>query len=103
MDDGENGFVAFVGGINPVQCYWDTPKHDVLDVGRVERKEDEDLLKGLEENPPLHDIFYRIKGPAVADVFANFVERYNGASIPYKGVTTDVVRSNHRRPNSQRD
>ena len=24
MDDGENGVLAFVGGINPVQAYWDT-------------------------------------------------------------------------------
>ncbi len=91
MDDGEEGFVAFVGGINPVQLYWDTSKHDVLDVGRVEKKEDEDLLKGLEENPPLHDIFYRLTGPAVADVLSNFVERFNGASIPYKDLTSDVV------------
>src|SRR5208337_4369495 len=91
MDDGKGGVVAFVGGINPVQLYCDTPKHDVLDGGRVERGED--LRKGLEENPPLHDIFYKIKGPAVADVFANFVERYNGASIPYSDLTSDVDRS----------
>ncbi|MGO8942875.1 MAG: phospholipase D-like domain-containing protein [Syntrophobacteraceae bacterium] len=89
MDDGGNGWVAFVGGINPVQAYWDTPKHDSLDVRRVERGKD--LLKGLEDTPPLHDIFYRIKGPAVADVLANFVERYNGASIPHADVTSDAV------------
>jgi phosphatidylserine/phosphatidylglycerophosphate/cardiolipin synthase-like enzyme len=59
-----------------------------LNKGRV--KFGEDLLKGLQDNPPLHDIFYKIRGPAVADVLANFVERYNGASIPYKG-TSDVV------------
>ena len=89
MDDGYGGVVAFVGGINPVQAYWDTPAHDSLDVRRVARGEDP--LKGLEETPPLHDIFYRINGPAVADVLANFVERYNGASIPHKDVTSDVV------------
>src|SRR5208337_4704553 len=91
MDDGEDGVVAFVGGINPVQSYWDTPNHDVLDVRRVERKKQKDLLKTLESTPPLHDIFYRIKGPAVRDVIANFVERYNGASIPHKDVTFDAV------------
>ena len=91
MDDGGGGVVAFVGGINPVQAYWDTPDHDSLDVRRVEIGKD--LLKGLEENPPLHDVFYRIKGPAVGDVLANFVERYNGASIPYKDVTPDAVLS----------
>jgi phosphatidylserine/phosphatidylglycerophosphate/cardiolipin synthase-like enzyme len=88
MDDGGDGYVAFVGGINPVQFYWDTPEHDVLDKRRV--KLGEDPLKGLEENPPLHDIFYRIKGPAVFDVLSNFIERYNGASIPYRDVTSDV-------------
>jgi len=89
MDDGGDGYLAFVGGINPVQSYWDTQDHNVLNKGRV--KFGEDLLKGLEENPPLHDIFYKIRGPAVADVLANFVERYNGASIAHKDVTSDVV------------
>ena len=84
MDDGASGVVAFVGGINPVQTYWDTPAHDSLDVRRVEWKYPYPL-KWLEKNPPLHDIFYRIKGPAVGDVLANFVERYNGATIPYQG------------------
>ncbi len=89
MDDGEDGYVAFVGGINPVQSYWDTQDHNVLSRGRV--KFGEDPLKGLEENPPLHDIFYKIRGPAVADVLANFVERYNGATIPYTGLAFDAV------------
>jgi phosphatidylserine/phosphatidylglycerophosphate/cardiolipin synthase-like enzyme len=89
MDNGDDGVVAFVGGINPVQAYWDTPAHDSLDVRRLERGEDR--LKGLEKTPPLHDIFYRIQGPAVADVLANFVERYNGATIPHKDATSDAV------------
>ena len=89
MDDGEGGVVAFVGGINPVQAYWDTPTHDSLDVRRVAIGRD--LLKGLEETPPLHDIFYKIKGPAVGDVIANFVERYDGASIRYANLTSDAV------------
>jgi phosphatidylserine/phosphatidylglycerophosphate/cardiolipin synthase-like enzyme len=89
MDDGAGGVVAFVGGINPVQAYWDTPKHDLLDVRRVAKGKD--LIKGLEDVPPLHDIFYQIKGPAAGDVLANFVERYNGACIRYANVTTDVV------------
>jgi phosphatidylserine/phosphatidylglycerophosphate/cardiolipin synthase-like enzyme len=91
MDDGDGGYVAFVGGINPVQSYWDTPAHDSLDSRRVEWKADPIKgEKGLEKNPPLHDIFYRIKGPAVADVLSNFVERYNGANIPYTGLTSDA-------------
>ena len=89
MDDGSGGVVAFVGGINPVQAYWDTPAHDSLDFRRVQQGKDR--LKGLEETPPLHDIFYKIKGPAVGDVLANFVERYNGANIPYEAVTSNAV------------
>lgn len=89
MDDGAGGVVAFVGGINPVQAYWDTTAHDSLDVRRVARGEDP--LKGLEGTPPLHDIFYRITGPAVGDVVANFVERYNGASIRHGDMTSDVA------------
>ena len=87
MDDGADGVVAFVGGINPVQSYWDTPLHDSLDVRRVARGLDP--LKGLEKTPPLHDIFYKIRGPAAGDVIANFVERYNGASLP-AGTTSNV-------------
>ena len=66
--------MAFVGGINPVQAYWDTPAHDSLDVRRVgvAMAISAQRRKGLEKVPPLHDIFYRIKGPAVADVLANF-------------------------------
>ncbi len=89
MDDGAGGLVAFVGGINPAQSYWDTPRHDMLDVRRVARGMD--LLRGLEEIPPMHDIFYQIRGPAAGDVLANFVERYNGASTRLASVTTDVA------------
>ncbi|MGO9622280.1 MAG: phospholipase D-like domain-containing protein [Desulfobaccales bacterium] len=90
MDDGGDGYVAFVGGINPVQTYWDIPAHDSLDKQHVEWKYPYPL-KWLEQNPPLHDIFYRIKGPAVGDVLANFVERFNGANIPHANVTSYVV------------
>ena len=89
MDDGGKGWVAFVGGINPVQAYWDAQEHDSLDVRRVARGKDP--IKELEEKPPLHDLFYRLEGPAVGDVLANFVERYNGASIPHADVTRDAV------------
>jgi phosphatidylserine/phosphatidylglycerophosphate/cardiolipin synthase-like enzyme len=89
MDDGQGGVVAYVGGVNPVQAYWDTPAHDILDARRIERGTDP--LKGLEAVPPLHDIFYRISGPAVADVMANFIERYNGASIGHPDVTANAI------------
>lgn len=88
MDDGQGGVVAFVGGINPVQAYWDTPSHDALDGRRVARGTEE--VKGLNAVPPLHDIFYKIVGPSAGDVIANFVERYNGASEPHKEETSDA-------------
>jgi phosphatidylserine/phosphatidylglycerophosphate/cardiolipin synthase-like enzyme len=50
-----------------------------------------DRLKGLEATPPLHDIFYQIKGPAVGDVLANFVQRYNGARFRHADVTSNMV------------
>ena len=74
MDDGTGGVVAFVGGINPVQACWDTPNQGALEVRRV--ASGQDPLQGLEETPPLHDNFYQIKGPAVGDVLANFVEPF---------------------------
>jgi phosphatidylserine/phosphatidylglycerophosphate/cardiolipin synthase-like enzyme len=89
MDDGEGGVVAFVGGINPVQSYWDATIHDSLDVRRVAIGRDR--LKELAEIPPLHDVFYKIKGPAVGDVLANFIERYNGASNRHTNETSDAV------------
>ncbi|MDR3632145.1 MAG: phosphatidylserine/phosphatidylglycerophosphate/cardiolipin synthase family protein [Desulfocapsaceae bacterium] len=91
MDDGAGGVVAFVGGINPVQAYWDTQAHDSLDARRVAKGKDP--LQGLEQTPPLHDIFYKITGPAVGDILANFIQRYNGASISHADVTTDAVAS----------
>jgi phosphatidylserine/phosphatidylglycerophosphate/cardiolipin synthase-like enzyme len=91
MDDGGDGYVAFVGGINPVQAYWDTSAHDSLDARRVDIEKYPDRLRGLEETPPLHDIFYRIKGPAVGDVMANFVQRYNGARIRHAEKTSNVA------------
>jgi phosphatidylserine/phosphatidylglycerophosphate/cardiolipin synthase-like enzyme len=89
MDDGKGGVVAFVGGINPVQAYWDTTAHDSLDARRVAIGI-VPPIKGLEEKPPLHDVFYKIKGPAVGDVLANFIERYNGANIRLENKTTDA-------------
>ncbi len=59
-----------------------------------------DPLKGLEKTPPLHDIFYRIRGTRSGRRARNFVERYNGASIPHKDVTLGCGTSGHRRTNS---
>jgi phosphatidylserine/phosphatidylglycerophosphate/cardiolipin synthase-like enzyme len=79
-----DGTLAFVGGINIVQSYWDTQAHsqdddrrvtyDLTDVGQRA------LLAQAPATLPLHDIFTSFTGPAVADVEANFVQRWNGAS-----------------------
>jgi phosphatidylserine/phosphatidylglycerophosphate/cardiolipin synthase-like enzyme len=81
-----DGVSAFVGGINMVQYYWDTRAHDRDDDRRVtydvtDATQREQLRLGP-TNLPLHDIFTSFRGPAVADVEANFVERWNGASAP---------------------
>jgi phosphatidylserine/phosphatidylglycerophosphate/cardiolipin synthase-like enzyme len=81
-----DGALAFVGGINMVQYYWDTRAHERDDDRRVSydvtdatRREQ---LRQAATNLPLHDMFASFGGPAVADVEANFVERWNGASVP---------------------
>lgn len=89
-----DGALAFVGGINMVQYYWDTRAHerdddrrvtyDVTDAARREQ------LRQAPTNLPLHDIFASFGGPAVADVEANFVERWNGASMPGSAPTLIV-------------
>ena len=81
-----DGALAFVGGINMVQYYWDTRAHDRDDDRRVtydvtDATQREQLRQGP-TNLPLHDMFASFGGPAVADVEANFVERWNGASVP---------------------
>lgn len=80
-----DGRTAFVGGINMTQEYWDTAAHSFGDERRVSyditdpaRRSAMALAPGT---LPLHDLFARIEGPAVADVEANFVERWNGATF----------------------
>ena len=79
-----DGLEAFVGGINMVQSYFDTPLH----LPDEDRRVSYDILdpatrRRMATDPaslPLHDAFTAFTGPAVTDVEANFVERWNGAS-----------------------
>ena len=77
-----DGKVAFVGGINMTQDYWDSCDHVFDDPRRVSY----DVVAGPQRDSvvktalPLHDVFARFTGDAVADVEANFIERWNGAS-----------------------
>jgi phosphatidylserine/phosphatidylglycerophosphate/cardiolipin synthase-like enzyme len=85
--------IAFVGGINLTQDYWDTTAHaadderrvsyDLTDPGRRKQR------ARLESSLPLHDVYCRFDGPAVADVAANFAERWNGAT--YKTAGTPAI------------
>jgi phosphatidylserine/phosphatidylglycerophosphate/cardiolipin synthase-like enzyme len=77
-----DGAVAFVGGINMTQDYWDASKHSLSDRRRITYDITNDRARDLkaESVPPLHDVFARFTGAAVSDVEANFVERWNGAT-----------------------
>ena len=79
-----DGQLAFVGGINMTQNYWDTPAHKATDERRVSYGlQDAQQRKAAAADPkqlPLHDLFSKFTGPAVSDVEANFVERWNGAT-----------------------
>jgi phosphatidylserine/phosphatidylglycerophosphate/cardiolipin synthase-like enzyme len=78
-----DGKIAFVGGINMTQDYWDSCAHQSDDDRRVsyEVTDPSARQKLIASALPLHDVFARFDGPAVADVEANFVERYNGATV----------------------
>jgi phosphatidylserine/phosphatidylglycerophosphate/cardiolipin synthase-like enzyme len=65
------------------QDYWDTCAHDPNDDRRInyDLTDQQAREKARSDALPLHDVFSRFAGPAVADVEANFVERWNGAAI----------------------
>ncbi len=83
--------IAFVGGMNSLQGYWDTPAHDPRDRRRVPSSVPPNKIEAqLENYPPLHDLFSRIEGPCVQDVATNFFQRWNGASFRHEGATKDL-------------
>lgn len=96
-----DGRLAWVGGINSVQNYWDTPRHDILDRGRLALDGfGGSLERILKEAPPLHDSFMRLDGPCVADVEDSFIEYWNYASKPGK---TDRLETTGRTPRPHPD
>jgi phosphatidylserine/phosphatidylglycerophosphate/cardiolipin synthase-like enzyme len=78
-----DGKIAFVGGINMTQDYWDSSAHAIDDERRVsyDVTDPSQRTAKAKDALPLHDVFARLTGPAVGDVEANFVERWNGASF----------------------
>lgn len=65
---GQNGLVAFCGGIDLTEGRWDTGSHSVPNRNRENHP----------NNPqPWHDVHTRIRGPAAGDIETNFRERWN--------------------------
>jgi phosphatidylserine/phosphatidylglycerophosphate/cardiolipin synthase-like enzyme len=87
-----DGQIAFVGGINSYQPYWDTTGHIPNDDHRVPYSVPRPVVQSaLDAAPPLHDLFGRIQGPSIGDVEANFCERWNGATFKHSNWTQDAV------------
>ena len=79
-----DGSVAFVGGMNAKSNDWDTDDHNAIEVRRapfgMEPADRRRIPRALDHsitNPPRHDYMTVMTGPIVADVQANFVERWN--------------------------
>jgi phosphatidylserine/phosphatidylglycerophosphate/cardiolipin synthase-like enzyme len=100
-----DGSVAFVGGLNMVQAYWDTTAHAPNDDRRVSYDETSPerrtALAASHQTLPYHDTFARVAGPAVGDVEANFIERWNGATD--KGASPDLAPSAPPAPSAEED
>ena len=75
--------IAFVGGMNAKENDWDTSDHQVYDYRRNPHNLSANERKKMKANgnlpkfPPRHDYMTFIKGEIVADVQANFIERWN--------------------------
>ncbi|HTP28250.1 MAG TPA: phosphatidylserine/phosphatidylglycerophosphate/cardiolipin synthase family protein [Anaeromyxobacteraceae bacterium] len=90
-----DGSVAFVGGLNMTQPHWDEPTHLPDDERRITYDVVDPAKRAtLAASPnalPLHDTFVGIEGPAVQDVQANFLQRWNGATE--RGAAPDLPMS----------
>lgn len=66
--NGQNGLVAFCGGIDLTVGRWDTQAHTIPSSNR----------DNFPNNPkPWHDVHTKITGPAAGDIETNFRERWN--------------------------
>ncbi|XP_069948618.1 uncharacterized protein [Cherax quadricarinatus] len=78
-DDGENGLVAFVGGLDITKGRWDTPDHNLFTTLAREHRGDfhNGIIKVKESQgprEPWHDVHARLTGPAAIDLLRNFEE-----------------------------
>jgi len=88
-----DGQIAFVGGINSLQAYWDTNEHVPDDLRRLPFDVKQPMSESAFANvPPLHDLFGHIQGFCVNDVEANFCERWNNATYKHSNnQNNDVI------------
>jgi len=87
-----DGTVAFVGGINSYQPYWDTTSHQPVEDRRIPKSIPRPVSDFARQGyPPLHDLFARIQDPCIEDVEANFRERWNNATFKHPQGTHDAV------------
>ncbi len=64
--------IAFVGGIDIAPDRWDTPRHNSSD------------LREPELFSAWHDVQIKILGPAVAEIWDSFQERWNDSRVPHE-------------------
>lgn len=78
-----DGDVGFCGGMNLKHSDWDARRHRIYDARRAAFDRDRTFRERVREaiqppdHPPRHDFMARVRGPAVADLEANFSERWN--------------------------
>nr|XP_045582161.1 phospholipase D beta 2-like [Procambarus clarkii] len=78
-DDGENGIVAYVGGLDMTRGRWDTPEHQLFTTLAREHQGDFhnaviNVKESLGPREPWHDVHARLTGPAAVDLLRNFEE-----------------------------
>jgi phosphatidylserine/phosphatidylglycerophosphate/cardiolipin synthase-like enzyme len=78
-----DGTVGFCGGMNLKENDWDRPGHALFDPHRANFARPAGfraLVRSRHvaaDHPPRHDFIARLAGPAVADLEANFAQRWN--------------------------
>lgn len=66
---------VYLGSLDLTRSRWDRPAH-------LAKDDDREMPGGLEAKST-HDVGFRIKGPAIADLEATFLERWNDPSYVY--------------------
>jgi phosphatidylserine/phosphatidylglycerophosphate/cardiolipin synthase-like enzyme len=78
-----DGTVGFCGGMNLKHNDWDGRRHRIFEARRAAFDRDRSFRERVRDaiqppdHPPRHDFMARVQGPAVADLEANFGERWD--------------------------